>query len=78
MNPNNWKTLIAACLLATSFTAHAGGVSHKPDIQRVLSTTEDTRSGCGVVNAHLTYLDSNGQKQVLDYMKFTDDCGDGN
>ncbi|OPA94978.1 hypothetical protein BFW87_13055 [Pseudomonas fluorescens] len=77
MNPNNWKTLIAASLLAASFTAHAG-IHHKPDIQRVLSTTEDARSGCGVVNAHLTYLDSKGQTQVLNYLKFTDECGDGN
>ncbi|QHD04529.1 MULTISPECIES: DUF2790 domain-containing protein [Pseudomonas] len=77
MNPNNWKTLIAASLLACAFTAHADN-SHKPDIQRVLSTTEDARSGCGVVNARMTYLDSKGQTQVLNYMKFTDDCGDGN
>lgn len=48
MNTNNWKTLIAASLLGLTFTAHAEA-SHKPDIQRVLSTTEDTRSGCGVV-----------------------------
>lgn len=77
MNPNNWKTLIAAALLAASFTAPANA-HPTPDIQRVLSTTEDTRSGCGVVNARMTYLDSKGHAQVLDYMKFTDDCGDGN
>jgi hypothetical protein len=77
MNPNNWKTLIAASLLALTFTAHADS-GHKPDIQRVLSTTEDARSGCGVVNARMTYLDSKGETQVLNYMKFTDDCGDGN
>ncbi|MFP3494602.1 DUF2790 domain-containing protein [Pseudomonas sp. SIMBA_059] len=77
MNPNNWKPLIAAALLALTATAHAG-VTPKPDIQRVLSTTEDTRSGCGIVNARMTYLDSKNQTQVLDYMKFTDNCGDGN
>ncbi|WLH85154.1 DUF2790 domain-containing protein [Pseudomonas sp. FP2338] len=77
MNTNNWKTLIAASLLGLTFTAHAEA-SHKPDIQRVLSTTEDTRSGCGVVNARMTYLNSKGDTQVLAYMKFTDQCGDGN
>ncbi len=77
MNTNNWKTLIAASLLGLTFTAHAEA-SHKPDIRRVLSTTEDTRSGCGVVNARMTYLDAKGDTQVLSYMKFTDQCGDGN
>lgn len=77
MNLNNWKTFIAVSLLAFTFTAHADN-RPKPDIQRVLSTSEDTRSGCGVVNARMTYLDSKGQTQVLQYMKFTDDCGDGN
>lgn len=77
MNPNNWKPLIAAALLTLTATAHAG-VTPKPDIQSVLSTTEDTRSGCGIVNARMTYLDSKGQTQVLDYMKFTDNCSDGN
>ena len=77
MNPNNWKHCIALGLLALTFGAHAEA-SQKPDIQRVLSTTEDAHSGCGVVNARMTYLDSKGQTQVLDYMKFTDTCGDGN
>lgn len=77
MNPNNWKHCIALGLLALTLGTHAEA-SQKPDIQRVLSTTEDARSGCGVVNARMTYLDSKGQAQVLDYMKFTDTCGDGN
>ncbi|WP_426133540.1 hypothetical protein [Pseudomonas sp. PWP3-1b2] len=28
--------------------------------------------------ADLTYLDAKGQQHVLEYMKFTDACGDGN
>ncbi|WP_372241447.1 hypothetical protein [Pseudomonas sp. RGB] len=52
MNPNNWKHCIALGLLALTFGAHADA-SQKPDIQRVLSTTEDARSGCGVVNARM-------------------------
>lgn len=77
MNTNNWKSLIAAGLFALALNAHADA-SHKPDIQRVLSTTEDARSGCGVVNARMTFLDSKGETQVLEYMKFNDNCGDGN
>ncbi|TFF04869.1 DUF2790 domain-containing protein [Pseudomonas sp. BCA14] len=77
MNPNNWKAFLAASLFAVTFTAHAD-VAHKPDIQRVLSTSETTLPGCGVVNARMTYLDSKGETRVLDYMKFTDHCGDGN
>ena len=73
----NWNTLIAVSLLAFAVNAHAD-MKPKPDIQRVLATTEDAREGCGVVNAQMSYLDSKGQKQVLEYMKFTDNCGDGN
>ncbi|MCS4248372.1 MULTISPECIES: DUF2790 domain-containing protein [unclassified Pseudomonas] len=73
----NWNTLIAVSLLAFAVNAHAD-MKPKPDIQRVLSTTEDTRAGCGVVDARMTYLDSKGQTQVLAYKKFTDNCGDGN
>lgn len=74
MNPNNWNIFIAASLLALTFNAQA---SSKPDIQRVLSTVEDSSAACGVVNAHMTYLDSHGQKQVLDYSKFASNCADG-
>ncbi|AJO78261.1 DUF2790 domain-containing protein [Pseudomonas sp. MRSN 12121] len=48
------------------------------DIQRVLSMTEDPTPACGVVNARMTYLDSQGRTQVLDYRKFANDCNDGN
>lgn len=47
------------------------------DIQKVLSISEDTEPACGVVNAHMTYLDSAGHKQALDYRKFADNCNDG-
>ncbi|MBC2380184.1 DUF2790 domain-containing protein [Pseudomonas sp. WS 5106] len=74
MNPNNWNIFIASSLLALTFNAQA---SAKPDIQSVLSTVEDSSTACGVVNAHMTYLDSHGQKQVLDYSKFASNCADG-
>nr|BFE96524.1 hypothetical protein GCM10020185_70600 [Pseudomonas brassicacearum subsp. brassicacearum] len=40
------------------------------DIQKVLSLSEDAEPTCGVVNAQMTYLDSAGHKQALDYRKF--------
>ena len=76
MNPNNWNIFIAASLLAFTLNAHAD-VKPSPDIQRVLSTVEDKSPSCGVVNAHMTYLDSHGQKQVLNYSKFACNCADG-
>lgn len=72
----NWNTLIAVSLLAFAVNAHADA-QPKPDIQRVLATVEDTGNSCGIVNARMTYLDSNGQKQVLDYKKFADNCAEG-
>ncbi|UII71864.1 DUF2790 domain-containing protein [Pseudomonas sp. HN11] len=72
----NWNTLIAVSLLAFAVNAHAD-VKPKPDIQRVLATVEDGGTSCGIVNARMTYLDSHGQKQVLDYKKFADNCAEG-
>lgn len=48
------------------------------DIQKVLSMTEDAEPSCGVVNARMTYLDSQGRTQALDYRKFANNCNDGN
>ncbi|MGE7955041.1 DUF2790 domain-containing protein [Pseudomonas sp. NPDC089530] len=48
------------------------------DIQKVLSMTEDAGPACGVVNARMTYLDSEGRTQILDYRKFANNCNDGN
>ena len=72
----NWNTLIAVSLLAFTVNAHAD-VQPKLDIQRVLTTVEDTNGACAIVNAHMTYLDSHGQQQVLDYKKFADNCAEG-
>lgn len=43
----------------------------------MLSSTQDASASCGVVGSHLTYLDSQGQKQMLDYSTFSDVCNQG-
>ncbi|WEL70581.1 DUF2790 domain-containing protein [Pseudomonas sp. CBSPCGW29] len=76
----NRNTFIASGLLAllniAAFSAQAEA-SPKLDIQQV-STVDDGGAACGVVNARMTYLDSHGQKQVFEYMKFADSCNEGN
>ena len=77
----NRNTFIASCLFAllniAALSAQAEA-SPKLDIQQVLSTVDDGGAACGVVNARMTYLDSHGQKQVFEYMKFADSCNEGN
>jgi hypothetical protein len=88
--PMNSKAIYAACLFAVlnicAISAHAETTA-KPhtysygthlDIQKVLSMTQDAGPSCGVVNARMTYLDSKGQTQILDYSKFADSCNEGN
>jgi hypothetical protein len=48
------------------------------DVRKVLSLSEDPQPVCGVVNARMTYLDSAGHKQTLDYRKFSDHCTNQN
>ncbi len=72
----NGNTLIAVTLLAFAVNTPAKA-QPKPDIQQVLNTVEDGNGACAIVNAHMTYLDSHGQKQVLDYKKFADSCAEG-
>ncbi|EPJ77649.1 MULTISPECIES: DUF2790 domain-containing protein [Pseudomonas] len=86
----NTKALYAACLFAALniCTLSARAESNVPaqtytygthlDVQKVLSLSEDAEPTCGVVNAHMTYLDSAGHKQALDYRKLSDNCNDGN
>ena len=82
----NNKTLFAACLFAAlnicTLSARAESqVSAKPytygtqlDIKKVLAATEDRSQTCGVINAQLTYLDSNDTQQSFSYRKFSDQC----
>ncbi|WP_434623828.1 DUF2790 domain-containing protein [Pseudomonas sp. Z1-29] len=86
----NTKAIYAACLFAAlnicTLSARAESDvqpqtysygSHL-DVRKVLSLTEDPQPACGVVNAHMTYLDSAGHEQALDYRKFSDHCTNQN
>lgn len=85
----NTKVIYAACLFAalnictlsaraeSNVQAQTYTYGTHLDIQKVLSMSEDAEPACGVVNAHMTYLDSAGHKQALDYRKFADNCSDG-
>ena len=86
----NNKSVIAACLFAAlnicTLSARAEAdvaprtytYGTQLDIRKVLSLTEDATPSCGVVNAQLTYLDSQSRTQVLDYRKFADNCNSQN
>ncbi|WP_223472257.1 MULTISPECIES: DUF2790 domain-containing protein [unclassified Pseudomonas] len=86
----NSKAIYAACLFAalnictlsaraeSNVQAQTYTYGTHLDIQKVLSLSEDAEPTCGVVNAQMTYLDSAGHKQALDYRKFSDNCNDGN
>lgn len=69
--------LLFGALNITALGAQAN--TDHPDIRQVISVTEDAGSSplCGIVNSHLTYLDSHGQEQVFDYRKFSSNCLEG-
>ncbi|AEA69149.1 MULTISPECIES: DUF2790 domain-containing protein [Pseudomonas] len=84
----NWKNLSIASLFAAlslgAVAANAQG-SIKPhtymygdhlDVAKVLSVKQG--SGCGVVETRMTYLDSAGQIQALDYNAVAQDCAQDN
>jgi Protein of unknown function (DUF2790) len=85
----NSKAIYAACLFAAlnvcTLSARAESVTQHEtysygshlDIKKVLSSTQDASSSCGVVSSHLTYLNTQGQKQVLDYSSLADVCNQG-
>ncbi|WPN49326.1 MULTISPECIES: DUF2790 domain-containing protein [unclassified Pseudomonas] len=86
----NTKAVYAACLFAAlnictlsaraqaDVTPQTYTYGTHLDIKKVLSLTEDASPSCGVVNAQLTYLDSQSKTQVLDYRKFADHCNSDN
>ncbi|MFJ2545289.1 DUF2790 domain-containing protein [Pseudomonas sp. NPDC087612] len=47
------------------------------DVHKVLALHEDSSMGCGVVNAQMDYLDSQGKEHRLQYQKFASDCHEG-
>ncbi len=82
----NTKAIYAACLFAAlnicTLSARAeADVTPKTytygthlDIKKVVSLKQDATQICGVVDAQLTYLDSQNKTQVLDYRKVADGC----
>ena len=86
----NTKAIYAACLFAAlnicTLSARAeADVTPKTytygthlDIKKVVSLTQDAAPSCGVVNAQLTYLDSQSKTRVLDYRKLSDNCNSDN
>ncbi|MCU1727081.1 DUF2790 domain-containing protein [Pseudomonas sp. 7P_10.2_Bac1] len=47
------------------------------DIKKVLAINEDPGTDCQVVKSHMTYLDSKGQTQHLNYLKVSQTCNEG-
>ena len=86
----NTKAIYAACLFAAlnictlsaraeaDVTPQTYTYGTHLDIQKVLSMKQDATPSCGIVNARMTYLDSQGKTNVLDYSKFADRCNEGN
>ena len=86
----NTKAIYAACLFAAlnicTLSARAEAdvtpmdysYSTHLDIKKVVSLKQDASPSCGVVNAQLTYLDSQSKTQVLDYRKLADNCNSDN
>ncbi|MFJ3482607.1 DUF2790 domain-containing protein [Pseudomonas sp. NPDC090202] len=82
----NWKNLSLASLFAVlslgavganAADAHSYMYGDHLDIAKVVSVNEGSAS-CGVVNARLTYLDSMGQKQAVDYRTIAQGCAQDN
>lgn len=79
----NLKAITTACLFSAiniglmSTLAHANTTytyGNQLDIQQVLSLTEDASEKCEVVNARMSYVDSQGHTQVLEYRKLAESC----
>ncbi|WAB99956.1 DUF2790 domain-containing protein [Pseudomonas putida] len=89
----NVKTLASASLFAVlSLGALAAQATTQPmedasvmqyrygdrlDIHKVLSVKDDQSDACGLVNTRMDYLDSQGQRQSLQYRTYaTSGCHD--
>lgn len=84
--------LVGACLLAATAAFVSLGAQavetppveqyhygQKLDVKKVLAIQEDAGSpfDCGIVNARMYYLDSQGQPHSLAYRKFATACNEG-
>ncbi|MHA6234642.1 DUF2790 domain-containing protein [Pseudomonas fluorescens group sp. PF-69] len=86
----NTKAVFAACLFAAlnicTLSARAEADTSPEtytygtqlDIKKVVSSKQDATPSCGVVDAQLTYLDSQSKTRVLDYRKISDSCNSDN
>ncbi|RON15997.1 hypothetical protein BK660_27025 [Pseudomonas brassicacearum] len=86
----NTKAIYAACLFAAlnictlsaraeaDVTAKTYTYGTHLDIKKVVSLKQNATPVCGVVDAQLTYLDSQNKTQVLDYRKVADSCNSDN
>ena len=86
----NWKNLSIATLFAALslgalnaqaqpvVQAHNYMYGEHLDIAKALATEVDPTPACGVVNAHLRYLDSQGQQQILNYESVSQNCPQDN
>ncbi|MHA6140329.1 DUF2790 domain-containing protein [Pseudomonas mohnii] len=86
----NTKAVYAACLFAAlnicTLSARAEADTSPEtytygtqlDIKKVVSSKQDATPSCGVVDAQLTYLDSQSKTRVLDYRKISDSCNSDN
>ena len=84
------KTIATACLITALSAAALPALAQDKaasetytygthlDIKKVVSLKQDASPSCGVVNAQLTYLDSQSKTQVLDYRKLADNCNSDN
>jgi hypothetical protein len=61
-----------------SVSTHSYMYGEHLDIARALSTEVDATPTCGLVNTHLNYVDSHGQKQTLNYRTIAQDCAGDN
>ena len=77
-----YATFLFAALSVCTLSARAETrVTPKPytygsqlDIKKVLSLKQEATTGCGIVDARMTYLDSQDKVQVMSYRTFADGC----
>jgi hypothetical protein len=86
----NWKNLSIASLFAVlslgavaanaqdTVKSHTYMYGDHLDIAKAVSVNEASSTSCGVVQARLTYLDSAGKTQALDYRTIAQGCGQDN
>ena len=77
-------SVIAACLFAAlnictlsaraeaDITPHTYTYGTHLDIQKVVALTQDAGAACGIFDAQLTYLNSQGKTEILNYRKFAE------